>query len=500
MSQKESKKKIHRIEVVRDPSINRITMPEKMTTRDAINSLYLLAEQEDQPVAISEEFNAFPLDGAYALSKALDRKYGWSILQSRPPESFFDAETPPAMIGMEIGPHETIQVPWGRIGLPGVEGHLETEATMKGGRLVFVLGGKVKRKHEAEVHELANDVRKILRQESVYRGKAILVDFTQEKGGFGPLPSPPPKFMDLSGIDEDELVFSREVANAIADSVFTPIEETEKCKAAGVPLKRGVLLAGPYGVGKTLTARVAAVKAERHGWTFVYLENVEDLPQAIAFARQYSPAVIFAEDIDRVCGVERTEEANRILNTIDGIDSKTAELLVVLTTNHVDEIHDAMLRPGRLDHKIEVLPPDKAAAERLIRIYGRGLVADSVDLSTPAEMLAGEKPATIREAVERSKLSAIRAGRANDGSLVILAEDLIHAAESLRLEPQPKHRDRDHRSELEKIAQVIVNGINREIRVREHADILTGSRSNPDLDRVLETQRDRERELSRTGS
>jgi SpoVK/Ycf46/Vps4 family AAA+-type ATPase len=77
-------------------------------------------------------------------------------------------------------------------------------------------------------------------------------------------------------------------------------------QAHKVPLKRGVLLEGPYGTGKTLTAFVTAKKCVENGWTFIMLDRVAALKEALTFARMYAPAVVFAEDIDRSVEGERT--------------------------------------------------------------------------------------------------------------------------------------------------------------------------------------------------
>src|SRR5262249_9702485 len=110
---------------------------------------------------------------------------------------------------------------------------------------------------------------------------------------------------------------------------------------------------------KTLTAYVTAKKSSSNNWTFIYLDRVAGLHEAFRFAKQYAPSVIFAEDIDRaVNGDDRTTDIDDVLNTIDGIESKGGEIITILTTNHVDQINRAMLRPGRLDAVISIQAPD----------------------------------------------------------------------------------------------------------------------------------------------
>jgi transitional endoplasmic reticulum ATPase len=348
------------------------------------------------------------------------------------------------MVGVQVSPTESIQVPWGRIEIPSIEGHLSTGVTVIEGRAVFVLGGVVRKRHMHEVSKIASLTREYAMKRSLYKGRAVRVSFPDDIENMDML-NDAPKFMEINGIKRNELIFSDALREQIDVSVFTPIERTEACRLHGIPLKRGILLEGKYGTGKTLTAHVAAQLCEEHGWTFMYLSDVRQLRQAISLAALYEPCVIFAEDIDRAVSGARSSAMDDILNTIDGVDSKNREIMVILTTNHVEGINKAMLRPGRLDAVISVAPPDEAAVLKLIRLFSRGLLAD--DETTLKEagvgtMLAGHIPATIREVVERAKLAAIR----REGKLALRASDLKLAAETmlhhlgLMKETQPDNR------------------------------------------------------------
>lgn len=176
----------------------------------------------------------------------------------------------------------------------------------------------------------------------------------------------------------------------------------------------------------TLVALVTAKKAIAHGWTYITIDRVQGLQTALEFAKRYEPAVIFAEDIDRAAE-ERNEPANDLLNILDGVLSKNAKIMVVLTTNHVEKVNQAMLRPGRLDAVISVKPPDAAGVEKLLRLYGRKLIDKAESLTAIGIDLAGQIPATIREVVERAKLAAIRNG--NDS---VTEKDLLLASAGMK--------------------------------------------------------------------
>lgn len=428
-----------------------IVIPQDMELDDAVEWIRRKQREDEREVAIHEIVDTYPLDGALALAIVLKERYGWTSLVPTP--RFFGGQDPPNMIGVQIDINETVQVPWGRMKVPGVEGFINTELHWDEMQPKFKIGGEVKRKHEKEIGIIADLVRAHVKKHSIYRNKAIRIAFIDPRNA-GSLEDFNPEFIDVKDIKPDELVFSGDVMEQVNTSLFTPIQNTEFCRKHRIPLKRGVLLAGDYGTGKTLTADVAAKLCIESGeWTFIYLKDVSDLEQAIYFGRNYQPAMIFAEDIDQVTAGredERDEVTTKILNTIDGVDTKHTELIVALTTNHLDKINPAMLRPGRLDAVIPVLAPDAEAVVRLLQIYGRGLIEDSKDLLEVGKTLAeeGAIPAMIREVVERSKLAA--AGR-EDGEFKITARELHIAAKGMAQHLSLlKPKQRDKRGDVEK--------------------------------------------------
>lgn len=406
----------------------KIILPEGMSYKDARATLRDIEVDEETVVSVSESFSAYPSEGAYAFASALDEVFGF-FRQIGSPGGFFTPGKAPEMKTIPISVDEKTEVPWGRMVIPGIDGYLETGFSIVRGRVVFQVSGKVKKRDRPKVLQLMEVTARNISERSIYRGKAIRLtfpDFTDD--GFNPMEDVP-QFVDTRGFDEGDLILNRSVEDQIRSGLWAPIMYREASRRAGVPFKRGVCLEGTYGVGKSLTARVTATICERHGITFLHLVKASDLKEAIEFARAYSPAVIFAEDVDRITNGTRDEAMDDLLNTIDGIGSKGAEVMVVLTTNHVESIHEAMLRPGRLDQVIHMAEPDAEAVQRLIRLFGAGLIDGDSDLEGVSEMLAGQIPAVIREVVERSKLAAIM--RAGGSFKALRTEDLKIAAEGL---------------------------------------------------------------------
>ena len=138
------------------------------------------------------------------------------------------------------------------------------------------------------------------------------------------------------------------------------------------------------------------------------------------------------------------QRGNDLLNTIDGVLTKNAQVITVLTTNHVERLDRAMLRPGRLDAVITVKAPEAEAVQRLVRLYGRGLVDANEDLGAVREALAGNIPATIREVVERSKLAMIGNGRdtVTAGELLVATKGMerhLGLLNEVKAEPSAEH-------------------------------------------------------------
>lgn len=421
----EEKEPMRRHEVVRTG--DQLLVPESMPLPEAVETLKRQMKYEEETVAISEKIDGCFWDGAYAFYRAMRKKFGWTF--AKPTPGFFGPK-PPQMHSVEVGVGKTELVPWGQFTVPGVDGVIGTGVDRDGeGRYCFAVNATVKRKHESVIRDLAAMTREIVASESIYRGKPVRVRFKDADGDA--IQMLEPKFVDVSNADRNSLILPEHIDASVSSSIFTPVMYTAACREHRIPLKRGILLSGPYGTGKTLTAFVTANLCEQHGWTFIYCERASELSDAVQFASMYQPAAIFCEDIDRALSGARSVNMDHVLNVVDGIESKGMEIMIVLTTNHVNTINKAMLRPGRLDAVIEFEAPDALTAAKLVRTYGRELIPEREDLSAVGQSLAGCIPAVIREVVERAKLSSIKLAK-GEGSLTLTAPALLDAANGMK--------------------------------------------------------------------
>lgn len=397
--------------------------PEEMPTEKAIEALQRKLEDENQEYEVHEVIDAYPHDGAVAFVRAMTKLYGWASPQT---VMTFFGPRPPQMLSVKIGlnPEDVIQCPVGQFKLPNVEEPVNTTFhTDSKGRPIFLIHGTFRKKDRHVLLELANETRRFVKEQSIYKGKAIRLgvdddgDINMEE---------PPAFLDVRNIQEGDLMFDQGVQDQIDTNMLVPIKNTALCRQYGIPLKRGILLEGPYGIGKSLVGRLTAAICERNEWTFVLLDKVQGLRVALEFANRYAPAVVFAEDIDRIAE-HRDDKTNDLINTIDGVVAKTSEVMTVLTTNFVEKLDRVILRPGRFDAVISIRAPGPETVQRLIRHYAGGLLAGTEDLKGAGEALAGQIPATIRECVERAKLGMI--GR---GGTLLVDHDLVVAADTMK--------------------------------------------------------------------
>lgn len=409
----------------------KLILPEGLNIDGALELLRRRKKYEMETVNPSADFDVFPWDGAHALDAVLTRKFGWSPAEAQ--KGFF-GDIPPKTVTIEVGFGQTKSVPWGEFSIPSTDGgRVSCSISKKRGRIVFAISAMVKRQDEKIVQQIFDEVRAELAVNSIYRGKAIKIRFRDDHGNT--LPMPEPSFLDVSKISTDMLIYSKPVHDAVVTNLFTPITRVKDCIANGVAVKRGVLLGGKYGTGKTLAATVASKLASDTGITYIYCPRTDELSDAIEFAKQYqSPAaVVFCEDIDRSLNGERTVAMDDILNIIDGIDTKSANIITVLTTNNLEGINPAMLRPGRLDAVIEVTEPDAWAIEKLLRFYGGKSIEATTDLTQAAQQLADQKaiPAVVAEVVARAKLSQITLQEPGTKVTNISAEALTEASATM---------------------------------------------------------------------
>ena len=395
----------------------KIVLPRGMTFSKAFKILERLQQEAETETMFEQVFRYRPDDGANAAYHAMKARWGMAL--GKITETFFGTR-PAEQRTINVAFGETLTVPWGRIEVPTLPGLniylLEHEDEEWG--TIFRVVGKGPKKYKEEMDGLFDDLASYLRNFSIYRGKAIIG-------------SSSPEFMNVN-IDRSKIVFSDEVEALLEGMVWSPIRYADAMRRENIPLKRALLLHGPYGTGKSSAGLLTAQVAVANGWTFLSAKPGRDkVEDVLRTARLYEPAVVFVEDIDAEANNGEANAVTKLLDAFDGITSKGGELQIVLTTNHLDRIHKGMLRPGRLDAIVEIAGLDRGGVERLIKaVVPAGKLAEDVDYDAVYAEMDQFLPAFVRESINRAVSFAV-SRQQGKGNYVIDTSDLVYAAHSL---------------------------------------------------------------------
>jgi cell division protease FtsH len=250
----------------------------------------------------------------------------------------------------------------------------------------------------------------------------------QLRGSIGPrtklADKPKTRFDDVIGAEEAKKALKR---------VAAFMKDPKQYAEVGAKAPRGVLLDGPPGTGKTLLAKALAGEC---GASFIsvdgsyfssmfYGAGIGKVRELFKRARAVAPCIIFIDEIDgigkRSNGKEAgtgggEQEQNRIINRLlvemDGFSS-LENVVVIGATNHVDNVDEAMRRPGRFDLVVRTSLPTPPEREQLFGLYlGQVKAAAGMDMGSIARTAVGMSPADIANCVNRAAAYAAEAGEA----------------------------------------------------------------------------------------
>jgi hypothetical protein len=264
---------------------------------------------------------------------------------------------------------------------------------------------------------------------AAFRGKVLSV----ERGCYG---DSTVKFHKLPYVRRENVILPEELLRRIERQTMGLTRHAERLKAAGRHLKRGILMHGKPGTGKTLSAMYLA--AQMPGRTVMVLTGggMGSVETACQLARLLEPATIVLEDVDLI-GTERqgqTVGANallfELLNQMDGL-GEDADIMFILTTNRPEFLEPALAaRPGRIDLAIEIPVPDSDCRRRLFDLYGKGLRLDLADPERWVRRTQGVSAAFIRELLRKAAVLAAEEDGAG-GELVVTDRHLEEATAEL---------------------------------------------------------------------
>jgi hypothetical protein len=255
---------------------------------------------------------------------------------------------------------------------------------------------------------------------------------------------------------QDKPIFSKEVANQLGYSIYTPI--LHHADFPDSEFKRGVLLHGTYGMGKSSVASYTAHLANQLGITFLYCKTAHDFVTATEyFSVLKGKKIVFVEDIDKLFkDRERDSTVDDILNSLDSVDNKSNSVMYIFTTNELEVIERAMLRPGRIDSVLGLELPNKEAMFHILSRYTDG---NTLAVSDFLETLkAGESysPAFLREMCQRAKYILKQ-----ENKKMLTGQDLVLSLETLKPQIALVNADRKVIPEEQKLYQNLMTVINR---------------------------------------
>eukprot|EP01083_Nonionella_stella_P036533 99664_1 len=231
----------------------------------------------------------------------------------------------------------------------------------------------------------------------------------------------------------------------IRESIELPLTNPELFARVGIKPPKGVLLYGPPGTGKTLLARAMAnqmdckfLKVVSSAIVDKYIgESARVIREMFGYARENAPCIIFMDEIDAIGGrrfsqgtsadreIQRT--LMELLNQLDGFE-ELGKVKIIMATNRPDVLDPALLRPGRLDRKVEIPLPNEAAREQILKIHaGKLTKKDDIDYEAIVKLSDGFNGADLRNVCTEAGMFAIRANRD-----YIIQEDFMKAVRKVK--------------------------------------------------------------------
>ena len=216
----------------------------------------------------------------------------------------------------------------------------------------------------------------------------------------------------------------------IKEVIELPIKHPELFDALGISQPKGVLLYGPPGTGKTLLARAVAhhtdccfIRVSGSELVQKYIgEGSRMVRELFVMARQHAPSIIFMDEVDSIGGTRGSEggesgdsEVQRtmleLLNQLDGFEH-TQNIKVLMCTNRVDILDPALLRPGRIDRKIEFPNPSEASRLHILKIHSRKMnLVRNINLKKIAAKMNGASGAETKAVCTEAGMFALRERR-----------------------------------------------------------------------------------------
>jgi ATPase family associated with various cellular activities (AAA) len=286
---------------------------------------------------------------------------------------------------------------------------------------------------QGKVEQVLREIWRLAQEHSVFRGQVISfgADMFGPGGNTTPL-----NFLTRPSVSRDQIVLPDTLLDEIERQVIGVARHSGRLLASGQHLKRGILLHGAPGTGKTHTVSYLLGKLPDVTVIVISGQALGRIREACSVARTLQPAAIVVEDVDLIAE-ERTARPGehpllfQLLNEMEGLNS-ASDVTFLLTTNRADLLEPALAeRPGRVDLAAELPLPDADARRQLIRLYQGNLVLDDVDLDAVIARTEGVTAAFLKELLRKAALLAAEADGSGEGAIRVTDAHLTTALDQL---------------------------------------------------------------------
>lgn len=221
----------------------------------------------------------------------------------------------------------------------------------------------------------------------------------------------------------------KEQIEKLREVVELPLLHPERYINLGIDPPKGVLCYGPPGTGKTLCARAVANRTDA---TFIRVigselvqkyvgEGARMVRELFEMARSRKACIIFFDEIDAIGGARHDDGAGgdnevqrtmlELINQLDGFDAR-GNIKVLMATNRPDTLDPALMRPGRLDRKVEFGLPDLEGRTHILKIHAKSMnVEREIRYELIARLCPNATGAELRSVCTEAGMYAIRARR-----------------------------------------------------------------------------------------
>lgn len=376
--------------VIHTPGVQ-IAIPQGMSDSVAIDTLtQWVADKRTMTTVVKNDYGYRPWDVAAAVSRVLAREFGITTQRGRG-----------STIEIQCDVDKVMYVPWGEVTIPQIKATMTIDSTvlMDGEYLTGQTKIELPRLYEDAARGLHQLIAKELSQHSIYRGKAVTSDEM-------------PRFLNPYVTDRNSIVWSASTRAALMGSSINIIRHTDRAHERAIDLNRPVLWYGEPGNGKTETMNIVAQEALENGWSFIQCNGrLRDLVATLRYARKQGRHVVAVEDFERLVNEASAQERTDLLEELDGATSKGSEVLLIATTNFLDDLNVHQAARRRFFKEIHFGPLDTKGVERLLRLTLGASAAEDAGETIQEEVLAE----TEYEPEDYTSMNYAKVTRALDG-------------------------------------------------------------------------------------